>query len=193
MVTNQPITVVVTRRAKAGREKEFEAALHSFVAQSLNLPGQLGVNIMRPAPGTESREYSIVRRFKDREALEQFRFSPGYLTWNDTVVDLTEGSGTANELSGLETWFTLPGTSRVRSIPRWKMAIVTLLGVYPISGLLGVYLAPNLSGVPYWARTLIISAAIVGLLTWVVMPRLTRALKGWLYPAHSESIKKENV
>src|SRR4051812_7658171 len=105
METDQPITVVVTRTAKAGREKEFEAALHKFVSQSLNLPGQLGVNIMRPAPGTESREYSIVRRFRDRAALEQFRFSPEYLSWNDSVVDFTEGGGTAKELSGLETWF----------------------------------------------------------------------------------------
>lgn len=190
MQTDQPVTVVVTRKVKPGLERQFETALHDFVARSLTLPGQLGVQIMRPAPGSEGREYSIVRRFRDRSALEQFRFSPEYLAWNESVTDLTEGHGNAKELTGLETWFTLPGTTRVHHIPRWKMALVTLIGVYPISGLLGKYAAPRLVELSFWTKNLVISAAIVALLTWVVMPLLTRLLRSWLYPAPAETLNK---
>src|SRR5216117_1664628 len=105
-----PITVCITRTVKAGSEEAFERALHDFVQRSLTLPGQHGVHIMRPAPGSGSREYGIIRKFANRDALDAFRTSPEYLEWNQIAMDLTEGAGRTEELCGLESWFTLPGT-----------------------------------------------------------------------------------
>jgi len=62
-----PITVSITRTAKPGCEEAFEQACMKFVQRSFTLPGQLGVHIMRPAPGSNSREYGIIRKFNDRE------------------------------------------------------------------------------------------------------------------------------
>jgi antibiotic biosynthesis monooxygenase (ABM) superfamily enzyme len=79
-----PITVSITRTVKPGFEADFEHALHDFVQRSLAFPGQMGVHIMRPAPGSASREYGIIRKFADREALVAFRASSEYqalLTW----------------------------------------------------------------------------------------------------------------
>jgi antibiotic biosynthesis monooxygenase (ABM) superfamily enzyme len=63
------------------------------------------------------------------------------------------------------------------------MALVTLLGVYPISLLIGLTLSPQLRKLPLELNLFISATLIVTCLTWVVMPRLTRWFKPWLNSA----------
>ena len=174
------ITVSITRTVKPGCEADFERALHGFVQRSLSLPGQMGVHIMRPALGSGSREYGIIRKFASRDALTEFRTSPEYLAWTSLAVDLTEGTGRTEELTGLESWFTLPGAP-LRPLPKWKMAIATFLGVFPTATILSVTLGPAIRSWPLILNSVVFNASIVALLTWAVMPLVTRALHGWLH------------
>jgi len=65
--------------------------------------------------------------------------------------------------------------------PRHKMALVTWLGAYGvITGLLAV-LNPVMSAWPLPLRTLLLSVLMVITLTWVILPVLTRAFRGWLF------------
>ena len=64
--------------------------------------------------------------------------------------------------------------------PRWKMAVVTWLGVYPLITLLLLALGPLILGLPIPVVTLILSVMLVSLLTFVVMPLLMRAFGPWL-------------
>src|SRR5882672_4714218 len=173
----EPITVSITRTAKPGREADFERALHDFVQRSFALPGQLGVHIMRPAPGSDSREYGIIRKFTNRDALMEFRTSPEYLAWNQIALDLTEGAGRTEELTGLESWFTLPGAP-LRALPKWKMAMATFLGVFPVATILNLTLGPALRSWNFLLSNAVFNACVVALLTWIVMPVITRALRG---------------
>jgi uncharacterized protein len=141
MSNSAPVTVTISRTVRAGCEAEFERALHDFVQRSLSLPGQLGVHVMRPAPGSNSREYGIVRKFASRDALAEFRTSPAYLEWNQTALELTEGNGRIEELCGLESWFTLP-RGQLRTLPKWKMAIATFVGVFPVATALNLTISP---------------------------------------------------
>ncbi len=174
------ITVCITRTVKPGREAEFERALHDFVERSLELPGQLGVHIMRPAPGSGSREYGIVRKFADRDALAAFRVSPAYLAWSRAALEWTEGGPRIEELSGLESWFTPPGGT-LRPLPKWKMAIVTFVAVFPVATALDVTLGPAIRTWHMLLGGAVFNLCVVALLTWLVMPLLTRLLQGWLY------------
>ncbi len=175
----ESITVSITRTAKEGCEAEFERALHDFVQRSFALPGQLGVHIMRPAPGSDSREYGIIRKFANRDALMEFRTSPEYLEWNQIALDLTEGTGRTEELCGLESWFTLPGTPS-RPLPKWKMAIATFAGVFPTAAILNLTLGRAIQSWPFIPGNAIFAACMVSLLTWAVMPLVTRLLHDWL-------------
>jgi antibiotic biosynthesis monooxygenase (ABM) superfamily enzyme len=186
----EPVTVAVTRIVKAGCEEEFERAIHDFVQRSLHLPGQLGVHILRPAPGSGSREYRILRRFASAEARDEFYRLPLFDGWKQKVAGLVEGEPRYEQLSGLETWFTLPGQRAIVPPPRWKMAIMTLLGVYPASLLLGVTVGNWIGGWPISVSSLIIGALMVILLTWVLMPLLTRLFKAWLYPNTGNSVSR---
>jgi len=64
--------------------------------------------------------------------------------------------------------------------PRHRLALLTWAGAYPvITAILGL-LGPTMVGWPLAVRTLVVSVLMVTLLTWVVMPSLTRLLRGWL-------------
>jgi len=177
----EAITVCISRTVKPGCEADFERALHEFVHRSLALPGQQGVHVMRPAPGSGSRDYGIIRKFSSREALTEFRTSPEYLAWNQLAVELTEGSGQTEELCGLESWFTLPHAP-LRPFPKWKMAVATFAGVYPTAAILNVTLGRAIQPWPFIVGSAVFNACMVSLLTWLVMPLVTRALHGWLHP-----------
>jgi uncharacterized protein len=176
---NEPIHVAIVRTAKPGSEAAFEKALHEFVQRSLSLAGQMGVDIIRPAPGSGSRQYGIIRKFADRNALEEFRMSSEYLEWNQIALDLTEGSGQVKELCGLESWFTLPGQS-LRPLPQWKMAMATYLGVVPVTLFLSLTLGRLIQNWSLVFNNMVFNIFVVALLTWVVMPVIARALHGWL-------------
>jgi hypothetical protein len=47
-----PVTVVITRRVKTGREADYEVWLRRLQADAHGLRGYLGVTTQRPAPGT---------------------------------------------------------------------------------------------------------------------------------------------
>jgi antibiotic biosynthesis monooxygenase (ABM) superfamily enzyme len=178
---NQPIHVVVIRTVKPGCESAFEQALHDFVQRSLSLSGQMGVNIIRPVPGSGSRQYGIIRKFADREALDQFRKSPEYLGWNQQVLNMTEGESHVEELTGLESWFTLPGQP-LQPLPPWKMAIVTYIGVDVVTTLLFWIIGPAIQPWPFLIRNSAFNIVVVACLTWIAMPLLTRIFSGWLQP-----------
>jgi uncharacterized protein len=178
---NEPIHVAIVRTVKPGCEAAFEQALHDFVRRSLTLPGQTGVHVMRPAPGSESREYGIIRGFASRDALMAFRSSPEYLEWNQFALGLTEGSGRVQELCGLESWFTLPDQP-LRPLPQWKMALVTYIGVDVVTTLLIWTIAPAMQSWPFLIRNSAFNVVVVAALTWIAMPLLTRVFDSWMRP-----------
>ena len=176
-----PATVLTIRTVKPGCEEKFEAELHDFISRSLQTEGQLGVSVIRPVAESGSREYGILRRFRDKAYRERFYQSPLFKQWEAAVASFTEGEPKQQSLSGLETWFVLPGQQAVIPPPRWKMAVTTLIGVWPASMLVPWLLGPLIGGLPSYLKGVFVSAGIVILLTWAIMPFLARILKPWLY------------
>lgn len=173
------VVVVVRRRIKPGAEAAFEQAMHDFVRFALGYPGNRGINVVRPGAG--SREYTVIDRFADSHARERFKESPDYQRWMLRLRELSDGDPYVEEQIGLGAWFAPPDAPR-RTVPsQLKMALVTFLGVYPLTSTL-----PPLFGwlLPTWQPLLvnvIVTGLIVALLTWVVMPLLTRAFSAWLF------------
>ncbi|WP_187239325.1 hypothetical protein [Actinomadura sp. HBU206391] len=84
--------------------------------------------------------------------------------------------------TGLETWFSLPGES-VPAPARWKMVIATFSAIYPLSLLFQGVIAPATQNWPLALRALVFPLVMVPLLTYAVMPNVSRLLRRWLYPA----------
>jgi hypothetical protein len=62
------------------------------------------------------------------------------------------------------------------------MAVVTWLAVVPVVFVMFSLFGQWLSLLPALLRTLVFAAVTVTLMTYVVMPRMTRLFSFWLYP-----------
>lgn len=175
-----PVTVLFKRRVRPGREAEFEAWVSGITRAALQFPGHLGAAIIRPA-GPGARDYVIIFRFEDYAQAEAWESSDTRADWVARVRALTEGEAEIQRVSGLEFWFTPPaGTTRVP--PRWKMALVTFLVLWPLNVLANLALWPVIGGWPIALRALVVVGVLVPLVTYVAMPWATRLFAFWLYP-----------
>ena len=85
-------------------------------------------------------------------------------------------------LTGLESWFTLPDRPGTPPPPPHKMALLTWITIFPLITIVVIVLEPLLEPLSVVPRLAITTAVTVPIMTWLVMPRITRLLRGWLYP-----------
>lgn len=139
-------------------------------------------------PGDHAHpEYVLIFRFSSYDALRGWNVSPEREALIGDLQRLTRGPGTLTQQPGLETWFTLPGAKSIPPIPRWKMAVLTLLGIYPLALGLPLLLPGPLARLPLTLRTLIVSTVMICAMTWVVMPQITRLFQRWIAKPASQS------
>jgi hypothetical protein len=166
---------------KQGREEEFEEWVAGVTAAAARFPGYLGSNIFRPG-GPDEDEYQIVFGFDHASNLERWQGSEERRHWNEQARELIHEEPKVRVLTGLETWFTLPSKEGDPPPPRYKMALVTWLAVFPLATMVFMLLDPLLGGFSAVLRTLVFTMVMVSLMTYVVMPRMTRLFSFWLYP-----------
>jgi antibiotic biosynthesis monooxygenase (ABM) superfamily enzyme len=65
--------------------------------------------------------------------------------------------------------------------PRFKQAIITWLGVYPVLTPMLALLRPLMVRWPLPLQTLLVTLLLVPLLTYLVFPFLNHAFRGWLF------------
>jgi uncharacterized protein len=177
----EPVKIVMERRVRPGAHQAFGHWLQELLTAAARAPRHRGTSVFQA--GTD--DYFILLRFASPQDLEGWRAS------EETAELLRRGDqhatapGPVHLASGLETWFTVPGRP-VASLPppRWKMALVTWLALLPQALLLGRVLPPQL---PALAKVAVSTALPVAMLTWVLMPRLTRWLYPWLYAGRAGS------
>ncbi len=174
---SEPIHVAITRRIKAGREQEFQTALKEFFALSLGHSGVNGAAMIVPPPGSGSAEYGIIRSFASAAERDAFYASALYAEWKKRVAPLSDGQPETRELHGLEAFFRANSSAPP---PRWKMAIATYLGVVPVIMGLALTLGRLIRSWNFVLNNIVFNAFVVVLLTWVVMPVITRILDPWL-------------
>ena len=179
--TSEPVTVVVTRRVRAGREAAYEAWLERLIAEASALPGYLGTTIQRPPP-TGPRTYTSVFRFDSVDHLRGFEDSELRRRALAEVVSFVEGDAVWSKLSGLELWFTPPHGLVVPQPSRFRMALVMIVVVFALVFSIGALVAVVLATAPLPLRLLVTITIEVFLMTYLVMPRLTRVLARWIDP-----------
>lgn len=171
-----PIHVAITRRVRPGFEADFQRALLEFMQVSFSHDGVFGASLLTPPPGSETREYGILRTFRNEHERDAFYASSMFKAWDQRARTWTEGEPVYRQLHGLEAWFRSPHSPP----PRWKMAIATFLGVFPVAMILNLTLGPTIRSWPFLLSNAVFNACVVMLLTWLVMPLVTRVLRDWL-------------
>ncbi|MFC6671980.1 antibiotic biosynthesis monooxygenase [Marinobacterium aestuariivivens] len=182
----EAVTVVISRRIKSGREREFERLSNALSQEAVKFPGFLGSTLLRPS-GSADPEYRIVFKFRSREDLDRWQQSPERNQYLDAIEDCLDAPDSTEVLSGLVAWFSLPGQNPVKPPPKYKMAVVAWLAIFPLITLITWLLGPWLGQLPLIPRTLGMTVAVTLLMTYVLMPLLTKLLAFWLYPRRDRS------
>jgi antibiotic biosynthesis monooxygenase (ABM) superfamily enzyme len=178
---NYLVTAVISHIVRPGREQGYEAWFHGIAADARKFKGHLGVSTIRPHDHAHP-EYVVILKFDCYNNLKTWIESDIRQEWIERLQPLIEKPEAIQTQTGLETWFTLPDKPMKAPPPRYKMAIVTWLGVFFTISILNRLLVPLLAGLPVLLRTLLVTGLTVALLTYVIMPRLTQLFRKWLYP-----------
>jgi antibiotic biosynthesis monooxygenase (ABM) superfamily enzyme len=172
-----PVKIVIERLPRQGTEERLRVWAERFVAEASRAPGHEGGSVLSRGGGP----HLILLRFASASALEAWQRSPVYESLLRDAEAVSTAGDESQVQSGLETWFTLPDRPiPTNPPPKWKMALVTWLAILPMMIALSFILAPL--GLPFLLNASVSTAIPVVMLTWVIMPRVTRALYGWLYP-----------
>ncbi|HEY9609962.1 hypothetical protein [Allocoleopsis sp.] len=175
------VTAVISHLVKLGREEGYEEWMRGIIPVAKTFEGHLGVNILRPQRGIQL-EYIIVLHFDHHKNLQAWLDSSVRREWIERVKPLIQEAEDVQVLTGLETWFELPRRPQKSPPKRYKMALLTWIGVFLTLSTVRYILRPLLVHFPDLLAQLITIGIVVLILTYVVMPQLTRLFYKWLYP-----------
>ena len=175
------VTVHISVQAKPGREKDLEEWLKGVGQAASQFAGHHGLTVLRPSTRT-SADYVYIFRFDTYAHLKQWEDSEVRREWVEQLQDLTARPARKQIVTGLEYWFTLPDAATIPPPPRYKMVLLTLLVIYPLSTFLSSVFGPCFHFLPSLLRGLPISALLVLLMTYAIMPCVTRIFARWLFP-----------
>jgi len=174
-VSQEPVKVVFERRARPGAESRLTDWIRRLVDSAQRAAGLEGSSVL--TRGT-SGDFLILFRFDGADSLSRWQESGEVRALLAESGTIALSGGPAARMTGLETWFQLPGLAAPLPPPRWKMALVTFLALVPQILALRALIPTSL---PVLVQVAVGTAIPVTFLTWVVMPWLAVALRGWLY------------
>lgn len=175
-----PVTVTLARQVRPGREADYEAWISGVVEEASHFAGHQGASVLRPHGA--GGDYVIIYRFDSYAHCKAWEDSPQRARWLDRLGDMVVGEPSVKRVTGLETWFDLPEVpAATKPPPPHKMAIVLIVVVFVLVYIFNLLLGPLMDGWPLALKVLTIATIQVLLMTYLVMPRVTKLLRGWLF------------
>ena len=112
--------------------------------------------------------------------MEAWNASAVRAEWMERLSHVADGPPEYQLLHGLDAWFGPAALPVAKPPPRWRMTVVSWLGIFPTVAALLTFVAPRLDFLPFLLRTAVITALVAVLMAYVIMPRLTRWMGWWL-------------
>jgi antibiotic biosynthesis monooxygenase (ABM) superfamily enzyme len=177
----ESVTVVIRHHVRAESVAAYEQWLKRIMPIAQRFPGHRGVHILRSAAG--STLYTVTLRFETLKYAEDWLQSAARRTLLAEVLPLLSRDEQRETVTGLEFWFRPePGQKPAK---RYKQFLLTLSVIFPLTQLVPLPVRWAMQGLPALQGTLlehfVVVAIVVGLMTYVVMPRVTRWASRWLY------------
>lgn len=173
------VTVLVSRTVPPASEKPFLNTLKALLCDFDRFPGTSGSRIFRRQSG-DGVEFSILQHFASQAGHDAWLASPQFVRWQQEVAPPVPSPDHVHRYSGMEAFFV--SARPPDAPPRWKMALLLLLVVYPLSLAISTWGAPALANIPVLLGTLLTSVFMVWLMTYVLVPVLTLVFQSWLQP-----------
>lgn len=181
--TLEPVTLVISKVVKADKNNAYEAWAKGINKVIKRFDGFIGVDVIRPRDPTHN-EYVVIIRFDNIESLTKWQSSPVCRSWLFSAQDFIETESKYQTSDDLEQWFTLPDhdIKTQQNPPYYKKVVVGILSVYPLIMVSNILVAPYTVELPYLLRTLISVIIISSLMSYPMIPWISKLLGFWLYP-----------
>lgn len=172
----QTVTAVASFRIDPNAAAEFRDWYRRIHDVLDRFDGFIRSELVEPVPGTQD-DTAVIFSFTSRDTLDRWLESSERRQALAEIGPILEGERTVNVVGGFAGWF--PGTAS-SSPPRWKQAALVLLALYPTSLAIGAVrdlLYPDLASP---LAVLVGNVIGVAVLSWLLMPALTRWFDRWL-------------
>lgn len=174
-----PVAIVVSRAAQRGRESEFEMWGRRFLAAASGFPGHVAGSAVKQGRA----EHLFIHHFVDQAHLDRWMNSPERAALLAEAGDVAETPHRSQHTAGLETWFRLPGGDQPALPPsRWKMWLLTVAVIYVLVLAYVQWVAPLFYSWPLLISNLVLPVVLTTLLSYVILPLLTKIFRRWLFP-----------
>jgi antibiotic biosynthesis monooxygenase (ABM) superfamily enzyme len=177
------VAAVIRYTVKPGARFEYEDWLKRIDPLARMFPGYQGRNIFPPDLGSET--YTIILRFDTVEHLRDWLISDTRENFMKEVEPFLARKEEVDIETGLESWFGSPTISTQRHAKPYKRYLLMLLALFPLVVVIPWLLTPLFEAAPFldgpYIRSLLQAALIVGLVTFVILPRYKRVTAGWLF------------
>lgn len=174
--TSVNVTLVSSVMLRPGTEREYRRLHEAGVSSARRLGGLISAELLPAVPGAQAETVGLLT-FSTTADVERWFHSGERMQVLDAMALLIDGDRTTNVVGGFAGWFADAGSLEPR---RWKQALAVIAALVPVSivlTLLRLAVAPGTALVPAIALG---STANVIVLTWIVMPPLTRLIGPWL-------------
>lgn len=175
-----PVITIFSRSVRPGHIEQYEQWTTGINAEAAKFPGSQGATVLRA--GVDRREFHTILQFDTPDHLEGWLDSPKRAEWLERLTGIVIETEEVNSLTGMERWFTLPSQGVAQAPPRYKTALLLLLGLYPVTYLMAWIFSPLAASLTPPLLKLVVMIATIVVMVWGVMPGLTRVFFWWLYP-----------
>ncbi|MEU0878268.1 hypothetical protein ABZ345_06685 [Lentzea sp. NPDC005914] len=160
--------VMSSHRVTPGRMASFATSVKGLLGAASRSQGYLDGRMEKASDAT----WLVICWFDSAESAAEWSRSRSHATWREYVGRFA----TRVEPPAPPAQAPAPPSPP----PRWKTALVTLIGVFPAVLLVNVTVIPRVTGLPLLVRTLVLCVCVTGLMTWVLMPQVMKVLGPWL-------------
>ena len=191
---SEPITVSIRREVDPERITEATVWVQTGVNLATKYPGFLGSGWVRA--GEDSQIWHMLYRFANEESLIAWEKS-GEREWWLSMGEGFVRSERSKRRTGIEGWFDEPTTGTISlptaeggtatvavatAPPRWKQAVSIWLGFFPVNVAFAYAVSPfpDWDTLPIWLRVLATTVVLTPIMTYWVLPFVTRMLRNWL-------------
>ncbi|WP_458763508.1 antibiotic biosynthesis monooxygenase [Cupriavidus basilensis] len=176
------VTSIIVHEVEPGAAEQYETWLADIRAACSRFSGYLSTDVIRPV-GT-SREYATIVRFADFKSLNAWMESDVRRQHIERMRSSLRQGDRYEIRTGLDFWFT-PKNAKVKIPTAWKQWLITWSAILPLSIVVPWGVVPVLARLGFAHDSLIgkaaVTAAMVFLMVYVVMPRYTRLVAHWLF------------
>ncbi len=175
-------TVVIHHQVRREEQTYYEKWLAEIASVCRSSAGHLDWQIIRPIVGL-SEGYTVVIRFDTQAHLRDWMSSSERRHLIEKARPFLALEDAYSIHSGLDFLF-YPADSKTKVPVRWKQYLITWSAIFPLAVLVPLAVNPVLRAVglnrPVFA-TLCVTAIIVFLMVYLVMPHYTRLVRKWLF------------